>query len=158
MLGALRVQPKDAPFLSVLLAGWAIAVHHASMGMYHLAIIAAGMAALGAWVFGFERVPAVTRRSLSGLDGLKRACVPVAAASARVLAIEGECVWGYRTGDRWEFGIDASVTPRLCQTALTAITSRIRLPEGNWGGAARVVCRCPLAGRRAFFGVSWGGE
>lgn len=64
-----------------------------------------------------------------------------AALELRVIAVEGDCAWGYHQVDRWTVDPDGWLTPNLCQSAAVAVSK-----AGKATGKTErdVACRCPV--------------
>lgn len=145
--------PWDMVYLAVLVAGAGVALWHLTLGMYHLALIAAVMTAVGAAIVTMERVPAVARVALPGLALRDRATAPLAPVSIKVQSTEGSCAWSYGIGETWAIDREGRVTPQLCQAALVALGSVLQSQSSMAQGGTRASCRCPLGQRRVTFAL-----
>lgn len=63
------------------------------------------------------------------------------ALQLRVIAVEGDCAWGYHEVDRWTVDPDGWLTPNLCQAAAIAVS---KAGNTNWKTEREVSCRCPV--------------
>ena len=143
----------DVVYIAILLAGAGVTLWHLTLGMYHLAFIAAVMTAVGAGIVTMERVPAVARVALPDLALRDRVTAPLAPVSVRVQSREGGCAWDYRTGNTWAIDPQCRVTPQLCQAAVLALGSVLKSQSPMAQGQATAPCRCPLAQREVVFAI-----
>jgi len=145
--------PWDMVYMAVLATGVGVALWHLTLGMYHLAFIAAVMTAVGVGVVTIERVPAVARVAMPGLALRDRVTAPLTPVSVRVQSREGGCAWDYRTGHTWAIDREGRVTPQLCQAAVVALGSVLKSQSSRAQGQATAPCRCPLGQRQVVFAI-----
>ena len=140
-------------YMAVLVAGAAVTAFHLTLGLYHLAFIAAAMTAVGLGVMALEQVTSVARLARPELTLLARVPIPATLATVRVTHAAGACAWGYSAGQSWSIDARGTIAPQLCRAAVTAVTPLLQHRQS--GGATRqVACTCPLANRQVAFAVS----
>ena len=97
-----------------------------------------------------ETATAVVRPELELMDAVPVA--PLSPVTISVVGATGVCPLGFRPGHTWVIGDDGHLSRPLCQPAVTAISSMLRLLSRE-GVKLRVPCYCPFGDREVAFGV-----
>lgn len=150
MQAMFKFRTLDRIYIAVLVVGTLAAGVHLTLGLYHLATIAALAVAVGLVILGLDYSLRFARRfhpELRVLTMLKRPPEPV---SVRAVSVEGECAWGYRESDSWVISTGGWAMPGICRAAAGALTTAVE--EGYaQGKMTEFSCHCPLMDRRVTF-------
>ena len=140
----------DRIFIAFLGIGVWVAVVHLTLGLYHLAAMAAIAVAVGMVMLGLDYSIRFARRfrpELRVLDMIPRPSEPI---SVQAVSVEGKCAWGYRESDSWVISSGGWAMPGLCRAAADALT--LALQDGSAPGKSPAFsCHCPLMERQVTF-------
>lgn len=146
----------DRILAGMLGVGTLVAGFYVTLGLYHLAAMAALATAVGGVMLGLDYSVRFARRfrpelrlltMIEGMTMIERLPEPI---TVRAVRVDGGCAWGYQESDSWIISPGGGAMPAICRAAAEGLGPTLHEAYSN-EHPVQFACNCPLMDRQVSF-------